>query len=257
MISILEAMLLGIVQGLTEWLPISSSGHLVIVQDLLGLKVPVVFDLMLHIATLLVLLVFYYKDILRMSRALLRGDFRSRDGKLGLMVMLATIPIVIAGLIFRDWVESAFSSTIVVGFALLFTALLLFFSERMPGKKKITSKDAFAIGVMQAVALIPGVSRSGSTISTALMLGIEKKEAARFSFLIFIPAVLGALVLKSGDLAFSGVDPAAYLVGMISAFAVGYAALTWLLGLVVRKRFHLFSYYCFALGIIVLFLSYA
>ncbi|MBN2566858.1 undecaprenyl-diphosphate phosphatase [Candidatus Woesearchaeota archaeon] len=255
MTGIIEAIVLGVVQGITEWLPVSSSGHLVLVQQLFGIDVPVVFDLLLHVATLLVLLVVFRKDILAILTAIVKGDFRSDEGRLAILIAVATIPIVLVGLLFKDAIEGLFSSVSAVGFALLFTAGLLFVSEMRPGKKALDWKSSLIVGCAQAVAVVPGISRSGATISAGLLLGIEKEKAARFSFLIFIPAVVGAMVLELGEIASAQLDPMPVAAGMIAAFAVGYISLRWLLRLVVRRRFHHFSYYCAALGLIALALS--
>jgi undecaprenyl-diphosphatase len=251
---ILVAIILGIVQGITEWLPVSSSGHLVLFQHFFALNVPIIFDIMLHIGSLLVILLFFRKEILELITGVINWD--KEKLRIILMLIIATIPIAIVGYFFQSWIESVFNNLRTVGFALLFTALLLFLSK-YPEKKsrQLTYWKALIIGIAQAIAILPGVSRSGSTISSGMMLGIKKEDVARFSFLIFIPAILGALVLKIGDISVvSDVWP--MIIGTIVSAIVGYFSLRLLMNIIKKDKFNWFSVYCLLLGIIVLIIAY-
>jgi len=253
-VDIFQAIILGIVQGITEWLPVSSSGHLVLFEHLFGLTQPLLFDIMLHVGSLFVVLFFFRKEILELIAGVFDGD--KEKLLIVLMMVIATIPIAIVGYFFQDFIESIFKDLRTVGFALLFTALILFLS-RYPYKKegKLTLWKAFVIGVFQAVAILPGVSRSGSTISSGMMLGIRKEEVAKFSFLIFIPAILGALALHIGDItAFT--DPLPVIVGTLVSAIVGYFSLKLLMNIIKKDKFSWFSVYCLILGIVVLIVAY-
>lgn len=253
MISILEAIILGIVQGITEWLPISSSGHLVLFQELFGLKMPVVFDVFLHLGSLLVIIMVFWKDI----KKLVKGVFR-RDKyylKYFFWLVLASIPIGFVGYFFNDAVKSAFTDINVVGYSLLATAVILFLS-RFPKKKKLRLNWQYALfmGIGQAFAILPGVSRSGTTISFGLMQGVERKEAARFAFLLFIPAILGATILE-----FNGVSQitnvSALVIGMIVTVVVGFFSLKLLLRILEKQKFSYFGWYCLVLGLVILLVA--
>ena len=244
--NILESIFLGIIQGITEWLPISSSGHLVIFQQFMNLEVPLFFDVLLHFATLIVIFIVFWKDIVKILKAF--PSYTTPYGKMGWYIIIGSIPIGLVGFFLRDWVAGLFTSVKAVGFALLFTALLLFFSERFPGKRKLRWYDSIIIGLVQAVALIPGVSRSGTTISTGMMLGLEKKQVATFSFLLVIPAIIGATILEFSVSAFEF----NYIFGFLAAIVVGYLSLKWLLKLIVKNKFHYFGWYCLVLGLLLL-----
>ncbi len=251
---IFQAIILGIVQGITEWLPVSSSGHLVLFEHLFGLSQPLLFDIMLHVGSLIVVLYYFRKDIRELIFGVFDGD--REKFRIVLMIIIATIPIALVGYFFQDFIESIFKDLRTVGFALLFTSLLLFLS-RYPKKKegRMTYMNALGIGIFQAIAILPGVSRSGSTISSGMMLGVRKEEAARFSFLIFIPAILGAFVLHLGDItAFT--DPLPVIIGTLVSAIVGYFTLKLLMNIIKRDKFSWFSLYCLLLGIVVLVVAY-
>jgi len=251
MINILQAVLLGIIQGITEWLPVSSSGHLVIAQNLFGLGSEVLFDLWLHIATLVVIFIIFWKDITAILRAFLKWDCKSIEFKLGWFIIIANIPVVILGYFFRAYIIKAFSSILVVSLALLFTGTLLFFSNRRDILRTLEYKSSLVIGVFQGLAIFPGVSRSGATISAGLLQGISREEAVRFSFLIAIPAFIGAAVLKTGEATLELVS-IPYLAGFATALIVGYFSLKILLRIVKQGKLYYFAYYCWALGIVLL-----
>jgi undecaprenyl-diphosphatase len=276
-LSYLQALILGILQGLTEFLPVSSSGHLALAQQLVpGFGEDLFFDVLLHVATLLAVLVYFRRDLLVLVTGLLgvrRGDpgpspFAGREWRTVALVILATVVTVAVGLPLKRIVVWAFSSTAAVGAGLLLTAALLFLSSRLRRVEEVDLSrflwwQAMLVGFAQAAALMPGVSRSGATIAMALMLGLERDCAARFSFLIAIPAVAGAFLLEvvelvgghehaTGAAGVEGVALGPYLVGSIAAAIVGFGAIHLLLRAVNRRWFHTFAYYCAPLGALAL-----
>ena len=236
-----KVVLLGVVQGVTEFLPISSSGHLALLQNILSFKnMPVVFDALVHGGTLLAVLVYFWKDI--------KKDISKKD--VWIPVILATIPTAVFGLLFKDIIEASFSSPKIVGICFIITALILFLTRFSKEKVECVSpKHGFLIGLFQCLALFPGISRSGATISCALYLGVSREEAGRFSFYIFIPAVLGALFL---ELKGCPNIPRSFLLGFFVSFTAGLVALKFLMKLVKKGKLYLFSFYCFILGCFVL-----
>lgn len=249
MVTIIEALILAVIQGLTEWLPVSSSGHLAIAQTFLGLNPPLIFDVMLHFGTLIVVLVVFRKDVINILKALAKRDFNSEEGKLALFIVVGSVPIGIVGVLFRDEIEQLFSNLFAVGVALLVTAVVLFFSEKRNGTKKIGILDSILVGLAQAAAIVPGISRSGLTVSTGLLRKIDKTAAFRFSFLLSTPAILGATVFEVKDLATANLDLIPLILGTIVAMIVGYASLKMLQRIVMSERFHLFAYYCGIVGL--------
>ncbi len=269
---IVTAILLGIIQGLTEWLPVSSSGHLVIFEHLTGEQPPVIFDIALHLGTLVVVCVFFRKDILLVGHEFLQGTMALARGqkladlierephmRLGLAVILGTLPTVFLGLLFAIYLEEQLRSLTSVGLALMVTGVWLMGTRRPTEERKthhVTLKDGLLIGLVQGLAVIPGISRSGSTIATGLMTGLKGEVAARLSFLLFIPAILGATVLslyQGGyeDLG-SEVGYASLIAGTLSAMIVGAICLKLLL-VVIRKRvLYRFAPYCMVVGAIAL-----
>ena len=269
MTSILQAIILGIIQGITEWLPISSSGHLVIFKHLFGLQTDVFLDVMLHYGSLLVIIIVFYKDILKIILSIFTKRFR-RYRKLFYFMIIGSVPIAILGYSFHDIFESLFSDIFIVAIALLITGLLLFLtrfktqqitknikSKQLQRSKNNTLKS-LTIGIIQAVAIIPGISRSGSTISTSILLGIGRKESARFSFLLAIPALLGAVLYEthtSPNLVFNQSYLLPLLIGTIVSVIVGYISLKWLLKVINKGKLYKFAYYCWIVGIIILVVS--
>lgn len=255
MMSFLEAIFLGIVQGFSEFLPISSSGHLVLFQKILGIKEGALsFDIALHFATLVAVVVVYLRKILE----IIRRPF----SKLPLYIVLGTIPIGVLGLLFNDLIESFFESGATLGIGFIFTGIVLMYADTI-GKKtrsfsELKVKDPLVIGTAQAVAMLPAVSRSGMTISSALALGIERKTAADFSFLLSIPAILAAVVLdlykmiQSGENALAAVGLGPVAIGMLFAAISGFVAVKAMLRLINNKKLCYFSYYLWALGGLVL-----
>jgi undecaprenyl-diphosphatase len=255
---ILQAIILGVVQGITEWLPVSSKSHLILIQELFGITQPAIFDLILHIGSLLVLLLVFRTEIWQLCSGLFSRKKETRDEswKIGLFIFIATLPIVLAGFIFEDLVKSALTDLRFLGFGFLFTALILYLSKFPRVKTKgLTVWNSLVIGIGQAVALLPGVSRSGTTISTGMILGVKKEAAAKFSFLIFIPAIVGATVLEFKEIG-QIENLGALAVGTFAAISSGYFALKLLLRIIQKGRFHWFSAYCAMLGILVLLFAY-
>ncbi|MBI2498820.1 undecaprenyl-diphosphate phosphatase [Candidatus Woesearchaeota archaeon] len=251
---IIEAIILGIVQGITEWLPISSSGHLVLLQNLFKIEQPVIFDLILHLGSLLVVLIVFREDI----KKLVIGVFRKEKEYINLLfkIIIATIPIALVGFLLKEFIEKIFNDLRVVGFSFLFTSILLFLSKYPKVKdKELNYKNSFIIGLVQVLALLPGLSRSGSTISAGLMQGVKNEEIAKFSFLLFIPAILGAtsLEIKNVNL-IDGIFP--LVIGVLTVVIVGFISLKLLLYIVKNSKIYLFGYYCLFLGLITLGIYY-
>ncbi len=254
MFMIIESIFLGLIQGLTEWLPISSSAHLVIAQELLKIKVPLVFDVMLHFGTLLAVLVFFWKDILNILKSIVKLDFKSQTGKLIQYIIIGTIPIIFAGILFHDLVEALFQNLSFVSIALIINGIFLFLTKFSKDKKGMSYTDSLFVGFAQAFALIPGISRSGVTISTGLLRGVKKEYAFKFSFLLSIPAILGANIweLSTSIINNTNLDFTSYLIGMIVSAIIGYLTLKFLFRIFKKENFYLFSVYCIVLGIILI-----
>lgn len=255
-----DAALLGILQGVTEFLPISSSGHLVLGRALLGFAKPqLLFDILVHMGTLVAVLAVYGKDAWRIAKAWLLSLIGRNEDRISLrtawLIIFASLPAGVVGIFFDDFIESLFANPRMTSAGLLATGTLLFFSKfpKTSGKSEaeISWHDALIIGLFQSLAIIPGISRSGSTITSALFRGIDREMAARFSFLLSIPAIGGAFVLKAKHLAdVSPSDTIPLIVGTLAAAAAGVIALRWLLRLVRRGNFRGFAYYCWAVGIL-------
>lgn len=266
----IEALLLGLVQGLTEYLPVSSSGHLAIGSELLGINTTesMMFTVAVHVATVLSTLVILGHEIWKIAAGTLHSPVNgvlNEDQKYVLNIVVSMIPIGIVGVFFKDEVEAIFGSgLLVVGSCLLFTALLLSYSYFSKPKLKdsISLRDAFIIGLSQALAVLPGLSRSGTTIATGLILGNKKENMAQFSFLMVIPPILGEALLdcykayKEGiDAAFGGCDATALIVGFLAAFISGCVACKWMINIVRRGKLIYFAIYCLIVGLITIISS--
>ena len=265
----LSSIFLGLVQGIAEFLPISSSGHLSLFQHFFGLtEAGLFFDVLLHLGTLIAIFVYYWRDIVNLVKAFLRlvtGLFSKKKkgarkgrkdpgARMILMLIVATLPLFVI-LPIKDKVESLYSNTIFVGCTLIVTGCILFFSDRMAkGKKTVRSAtllDALLVGVGQAVAVVPGLSRSGTTISAGMLRGFSRKFAVRFSFLLSIPAVLGANIISIGDAVAAGIDTSllpAYIAGTVVAAVSGYFAIRLVNSLADKGKFGSFAYYCWGIG---------
>ncbi len=252
MVGLMEVVLLGLVQGLTEWLPISSSGHLVLIQELMNIEIPLFFDIMLHLGTVIVIFIFFWRDIIKILKAFFRLDFESNEGCLGLYIVVGNIPVGFFGYFFYETLASFFTNLLVVGFALIATGFVLHLSHYGVISRKLNVSESILVGIAQAIAIIPGISRSGFTIGIGLLRGINRAEAFRFSFLLAAPAVLGATLFDVTNVDFQEIDIASLLVGFTAAMVTGYLSLKLLSRLVFTGRFHLFSYYCWATGFLVI-----
>jgi len=249
MVNLFEAVVLGIIQGLTEWLPISSSGHLVIVQQLFGIKASVAFDVVLHLGTLVAVVYFLRKDIAK----LLNFDEESR--RRIAYIILGSLPIALLGFAFKSFFETLFSSLFAVALALILNGFVLYSTKFFQGKKKLDFSRSFIIGLAQAFSIIPGISRSGITISASLISKIDKEQAFKFSFLLSVVAILGATFFKLGEIDFSSESIESILLGITVSALVGFLALKTVAKLVLIGDFHKFAYYCWLIGMVVLFLS--
>ncbi len=284
--NILKAILMGVIQGATEFLPVSSSGHLAICKQILGLKLDngLFFDILLHLGTLVSIIVVFHEDIWRMIQEFFfmlatcfanlivffkrrRGDTRytyfkivnSSYRKLVLMVIISTIPTGILGIVGKDMIAMASETLWVVGACLIATSALLFLADRHPDGtlrvKNAPYSSAFIVGIAQGVATLPGLSRSGTTIATGMLLGYNKKLAVKYSFIMSIPAVLGAVLVDFKDFGSEPIGSAnlpGYILGTITAGIVGYFCIKFMLKLIRRKRYIGFSIYCLVVGLITL-----
>ena len=267
--NIFQGIIIGIVQGLTEFLPVSSSAHLIFIQKLLGVESSLAFDTFLHLGSLLAVLIYFRADIYKMIQAWLLsvGDIlqhRFKEGfysdpykRLSWYVILATIPVGIAGVFFESQVDALFAGALYVpGFFLFVTGTILYLSQRMASGQIDMSHmgwfQSIFMGLAQACAIMPGLSRSGTTIASGLVVGLDKEFAAKFSFILSIPAIFGAFIVQLKDigLSMSG-DGAAIILGFVAAFISGYFAIKWLIDLIQNKSLDIFSYYCWIVGIIV------
>lgn len=270
----IQGIILGVVQGLTEFLPVSSSGHLVLFQNLLGFKEPeLFFDICLHVGTLLAICLFFFRDLRdigvtivaipqRLSQGeSLREQFKKRPAlRLALFVLLGTIPTGIIGIYIRSISDVCFSSIRFVGFMLLVTGIILALTRRFQkgGRDflRFNVLDALLIGLAQGLAILPGISRSGATISMGLFVGLDRDTAARYSFILSIPAILGALVME-WEVPIQGSMPGSVIaVGTLAATIIGYASLKLLMWLLKKGEFFFFAPYCWVLGVVAIGLSF-
>ncbi|WP_297762493.1 undecaprenyl-diphosphate phosphatase [uncultured Muriicola sp.] len=256
---IIDAIILGIVQGLTEFLPVSSSGHLELGKAILGdASIPedsLLFTVVLHFATALSTLVVFRADVLEILKGLFSFKW-NEETQFSLKIILSMFPAALVGLFFEERLEGLFGENVLlVGYMLMITALLLYLADRAKEtEKKVTFLNAFIIGVSQAIAILPGISRSGATISTSVLLGIDKSKAARFSFLMVVPLILGKMAkdLYGGQIDFQSAQIASLGAGFIAAFIAGLFACTWMIQLVRQSKLQYFAIYCFLVGLIAI-----
>lgn len=270
-----HAAVLGVIQGLTEFLPVSSSGHLVLFQNLFGLREPeIFFDVSLHVGTLVAICVFFFKDLREIATTLfsvstwsVREDSlweslcQKPEMRLFGLILVGTVPTAFLGLLFRPMAAKVFSSVQIVGIMLFVTGLLLWLTRGLKrggrNAAQLAIWDALLIGIIQGVAILPGISRSGATIAMGLFRGLNRETAARYSFLLSIPAIIGAMALELGEALASGFPPAGVvLLGGIIAAAAGYGALRVLIHLVKKGSLHAFAPYCWLLGVLVIVRSF-
>jgi undecaprenyl-diphosphatase len=250
-----EALILGIIQGLTEFLPVSSSGHLELGKVILGNEsLPeesLLFTVVVHAATALSTIVVFRNDILEILKGLFQFKW-NEETQFSVKIILSMMPAAIIGVLFNEQIEALFSRQILlVGAMLILTGLLLFLADRAKKTdKKVGFANALIIGVSQAVAILPGISRSGATISTSVLLGIDREKAARFSFLMVVPLILGKMAkdLLDGNISSETTDLMPLAVGFTAAFVAGLLACTWMISLVKKSQLRYFSYYCFVVG---------
>ena len=284
--SILQAVLLGFVQGLTEFLPVSSSGHLSILQNLLRIDTgeSILFDILLHLGTLFVVLAVFRRDIIRLIKEMvgmirdlfanlairsrnkrvvsptpLRCVVRNNYRKFALLLIISTIPTALIGYAGKKLVADASRSLLVPGICLIVTGVMLFLSDRIKTQGKIprdiTYREGLIVGIAQGFAVLPGISRSGATIFACLKCGFDRKFAVKYSFILSVPAILGAAVLELKDVSLSQVTPVTaltYLAGMVTAGLTGYLCILGMLELVKRRKLRYLAFYCFAVGIIAI-----
>ena len=282
--SLLEAIFMGFIQGLTEFLPVSSSGHLAIFKNIFQINTDtgILFDVLLHLGTLVAVFIVYYKDIFKMITegvglvidacynlgVLFQNKIKKKDliyrrvikngyRKFDMLIIISTIPTAIIGFVAQDLVEAASEILVIPGICLIITAILLFISDRVPGgsktPKQVTYTNAFGIGICQGLATMPGLSRSGTTITACVLSGFDRNFAVKYSFIMSIPAILGAAVLQLKDI--GSVKVAApevgyYIVGMAVAAIVGYICIKTLLVIVRKKKFTYFAIYCLLIGVL-------
>lgn len=270
---IIAAIIIGIVQGLTEFLPVSSSAHLVLIPELLNINTTLAFDVTLHIGTLVAVIGYYWKDVIEILKAffqslkdLITGNFKeefknNQYKRLSWLLILGTIPVGLIGILFNDYIENAFNNIPLVACFLIITGFILLIAEKISsGTKDIEHtgiKDALLIGIGQACAILPGISRSGATISTSLLVGINREDAARFSFLMSIPAILGATLVEAKNIiGLLNADLFVILAGFLAAVISGYLAIKILLKVVRESSLIIFSIYCWIIGAAALIITF-
>jgi undecaprenyl-diphosphatase len=271
--SIIQALILGLIQGLTEYIPVSSSAHLVLAPWLLGwtfdLKTAFVFDVLVQWGTLVGVAIYFWRDLWAIVRGVVNGliqrkPFGTFDARLGWFIVLATIPAVLVGFVLKDFFEQFFSDPKAVAVLLFLTAAILLAAERLGQRQRqiesIAAADALSIGVWQALAILPGVSRSGATIAGGMLRGLDRSAAARFSFLMSIPALLGAGLIALKDLIgtpdLMGALGLPIVVGFAAAAVSGYLCIRWLLGYLQKHRLTVFAAYCAAFGALCLIVGF-
>jgi undecaprenyl-diphosphatase len=253
--SIIEALVLGLVQGLTEFIPVSSSGHLLITHEIFGSSENTLsFDVALHVGTLLALLIYFRKELIGLAKNVFS---KNTEGRLARLLIVATIPAVIVGLLFSGYIDDNLRTPTVVAVALIVAGIIMLFADKVSknnkDNKEVTTKQGLIVGVVQSFALIPGVSRSGATMTAGLFAGLGRVQAARFSFLLAVPIIAGSafgiLLKDGGDGSTGGIQLA---VGMIAAFMSGMFAIKFMLGVIGKVGLKPFAYYRFAVAVLVL-----
>jgi undecaprenyl-diphosphatase len=249
MISLTEAIILSVIQGITEWFPVSSSGHLALMQQFFGFQ-NLSYDVFLHFAGIFAVLFVFKREVLKLL------SFNKVSLKYIGLLILALIPAGLAGFLLSDWIENLFSNMTYLGIFFIVSGLVVYSSKfSIERKSDISNKDAWFIGLLQALAILPGISRSGMTISAGLFKGISKRAAIRFSFLMSIPLILGASVLKTKDLIVSNIDISILIISFIITFLVSLITIKLLIKIIKSDKFYLFGIYNILLGIVVLIIS--
>ncbi|MCM2271674.1 MAG: undecaprenyl-diphosphate phosphatase [candidate division Zixibacteria bacterium] len=254
--SFLDALILGIIQGLTEFLPVSSSGHLVLAETILKMKQPgITLELLVHLGTLLSVMIYFRSQIFRLVKSLFVREMAA-ERRILLLLVIGTIPAGLAGVLLKDFFESTFSNPVETSIELIITGGILFLPRLVKaGSAGLSLPTVIWMGIGQAISILPGISRSGSTIVAGLLAGVKPAEAAEFSFLLSIPAIAGAIILGIPDMA--DVAPELimpYALAAVVSFIFGLIAVYWVLNAVKRGKFEYFAYYCFAIGLFGLYL---
>ena len=251
MVSLLQSIILSIIQGITEWLPISSSGHLALLHNFFGFQ-NLPFDVFLHFASILAVIVIFWKDLIKLL------NFKDRENlKYVLKLIIALIPAAVVGVLFKDQIESFFSSFFYLGIFFMLSGIIIYSTKfSIPKKEKPNFLDTVIIGFFQALAILPGVSRSGSTISSGMLTGVKKEEAVKFSFILAVPIVLGASLLEVKDLVMENIDLSVLLISFVITFIVSLFVIKVLLKIIKGKKFYIFGIYDFILGLIVFISSF-
>ncbi|MCI5866725.1 MAG: undecaprenyl-diphosphate phosphatase [Methanosphaera sp.] len=267
---LISAIILGAVQGISEFLPISSSAHLVLVPHLLGVETSLVFDTILHLGTLVAIFSVFWKDIVNILKGFilsildlteskevfLKGIREVPAKRFAWLLIVATIPTGIMGILFKDAIETIFRGTLFIGVFLIITGILLYMSERHKSgsitERDMTFKQAIALGVCQGLAVLPGISRSGATISAGLFAGLNREYAARYSFILSIPAVLGAGLIQIKDIVTIDVSAFVLVAGFLSSVIFGYLSIKLLLKMIEGWSLDIFAFYCWIIGIITI-----
>jgi undecaprenyl-diphosphatase len=257
---LLQSIILGFIQGTTEWLPISSTGHLRIAEYFFGLSVPLLFDVVLHVGTLLVTLIYFRNAVKNVLLALWHRDFQSEDGKLIVPIVIGMVPTALMAVLIGNDLDRYFSSLPLLGAGFIAGGIVLFTSKfGAERKNNISYPEAFLIGIMQGISIIPSISRSGLTIAVALLLGIKREVAFKFSFLLSIPAVIGALGFtlyqEQGAFSLAGIGALEIAASLAVTVAVSFLALKLLWKTLAAKKFHLFFSYCLIVGIALIILG--
>ncbi len=247
---LINQLILALVQGLTEFLPVSSSGHLAILQNFFG-ELNISFDVFLHFATLMAIIVYFYKDICVIIKDFLMLKKKSKNFKLAIYLIVASIPAALVGLLLSNSISYYFLNMYMLSFSFIISGFFLYAASRIKKNKLLNMKNIFIVGLAQAIAILPGISRSGATISTGILLGIKKNEAIRFSFLLAIPAIIGASALKIDGLSFSY----SLILPFIVAFLTGLASIHFLIKFIKQENFKYFAYYCWFIAAAVFILK--
>jgi undecaprenyl-diphosphatase len=262
-VGIIEAIIMGIIQGLTEFLPVSSSGHLELAKAILGdesiPKERLLFTVVVHAATALATVAVYRAEVWHILKGLLAFK-NNEEFKYSLKIVISMIPAAFVGVFFDDLIEIFFDGRVAfVGSMLLLTAVLLFVGDRSrKGTRHVSYADSIVIGIAQAIAILPGISRSGATIATSVMLGVDREKAARFSFLMVVPLILGKMAkdILGGDLSSAETSAGVLAAGFVAAFVFGFAACTWMIAIVKRAKLVWFAIYCAVAGAVAIFVGF-
>lgn len=272
-LDIISAIILGAVQGLSEFLPISSSGHLALIPNILGVETGLAFDTVLHIGTLIAIFSFFWKDIINLIKGFILSLVDLTEGynkfikelknvpekRFSWLIIIGTIPTGILGILLKDAIENTFRGTLFIGFFLIITGAILYYSERHSSgtitAKDMSFKQALIIGICQGLAVLPGISRSGSTIASGLCLGLEREYSARYSFLLSVPAVLGAGLIQIKDITTIDISLTVLLAGFISSVLFGYLAIKLLMKMIKGWSLDIFAYYCWIIGALTIILT--